>query len=113
MDKPELGAERTMNNTSASSSSGPRLVILALFAAVAVRAVPVAMAWYSGQPPAYQGQHVSRLLFSMMMLSFLCAALFGSGPDRDSARSRYFSRSFMAVAVVTLLADVWYDYVTH
>lgn len=113
MDKPELGGESTMNSTTAGSSTGPRLLLLALFAAVVVRAVPVAMAWYSGQPPAYPGQHVSRLLFSVMLLSFLCAVLVATGPDRDSARSRYFSRSFTAVAIVTLLADVWYDYVTH
>ena len=101
-----------MNSTTTDSSTGPRLLLLALCAAVAVRAVPVAFAWYSGQPPAYPGQHVNRLLFSMIMLSFLCAALFGTGPDRHSARSRYLSRSFMAVAVVTLIGDVWYDYVT-
>jgi hypothetical protein len=87
--------------------------MLALFAAVAVRAVPVAIAWYSGQAPAYPGQHANRLLFSIMILSFLCSALVATGADRESTRSRFLSRSFMAVAVLTLLAHMWYDSGTH
>jgi hypothetical protein len=102
-----------MNNTAAGSSTGPSLLLLALFAAVVVRAVPVAIAWYSGQPASYPGQHANRLLFSVMILSFLCSALVATGPDRESARSRFFSRSFMAVAVLTLITHVWYDHGTH
>jgi hypothetical protein len=48
-----------------------------------------------------------------MLLSFLGAFLVATDTDRGSTRSRYLSGTLMTVALVTIIAEIWYDYAGH